>query len=118
MTFVDSNGFVLALGRENAPKGPAQEFFAEALRFGEQLAVSAQVRQEMLHVYRRRGELPAFDAARPLVASRGLEIWNLTDADVDLARALADAHPDLGARSVPPGHLSARGQPEDLRHGA
>lgn len=100
MIFVDSSVFVLALGREHALKGPAQEFFAEALKFGEQLAVSAEVLQEMLHVYRRRGELPVYDSARSLVASHGMEIWDLTRADVDLARSLAGAHPDLSARDL------------------
>ena len=105
MIFVDSSVFVLALGRENALKAPAQEFFAEALRFGEQLAVSAEVLREMLHVYRRRGELPLFDAARSLVANHGMEIWNLADADVDRARSLADYHPELSARDLC--HLAA-----------
>lgn len=105
MIFVDSSVFVLALGREHALKGPAQEFFAEALRFGEQLAISAEVLREMLHVYRRRGELPVFDSARSLIASHGMEIWSLTDSDVDMARSLADANPGLSARDLC--HLAA-----------
>lgn len=105
MIFVDSSVFVLALGRENDRKASAQEFFAEALRFGEQLSVSAEVLQEMLHVYRRRGELPLFDSARSLIAGHGMEVWSLADADVDLARSLADDHPDLSARDLC--HLAA-----------
>ena len=105
MIFVDSGVLALALGRENARKASAQEFFAEAQRFGEQLAVSAEVLRETLHVYRRRNELSLSDSARSLVANHGMEVWSLADADADLARSLADAHPELSARDLC--HLAA-----------
>ena len=62
----------------------------------------------------------ALDSALELVASAGVEVWPLEEADVMLARQLHDQHPTLGGeRPLPPCKLPAarRKRDYDLRPG-
>ena len=56
MIFVDSNVFIYAVGRSHPLRREAQEFFLESRKKGKKLITSAEVLQELLHVY-----LPAVD---------------------------------------------------------
>ena len=51
MIFVDSNVFIYAVGRAHPLKKEAQGFFLEAKREETRLVTSAEVLQELLHVY-------------------------------------------------------------------
>lgn len=100
MIFVDTNVFMYAVGREHALRDPARAFFYEALETGDVLVTSAEVLQELLHVYLPVGRHETLDAALELVDGRVREIWSLEEEDVRLARALVERHPTLGARDL------------------
>ena len=91
MIFVDSNVFMSAVGRPHPLQTPAQRFFVEANRSGTPLCTSAEVMQELAHVYLPTGRLQAFDA---------VEVWPLAEADVALARRLHEQYPTLQARDL------------------
>ena len=100
MIFVDSNVFMYAVGRSHPLQTPAQRFFVEANRSGTPLCTSAEVMQELAHVYLPTGRLQAFDAALELMASAAVEVWPLAEADVALARRLHEQYPTLQARDL------------------
>ena len=105
MIFVDTNVFMYAVGRPHALQANAQEFFVEANRRGTPLCTSAEVMQELAHAYLSVGRLQAFDATLGLIASAGVEVWPLEEADVALARHLHEQYPVLQARDLC--HLSS-----------
>ena len=100
MIFVDSNVFMYAVGRPHALQTQAQQFFVEANRGGTPLCMSAEVMQELAHAYLPTGRLQTYDAALALIASAGIEVWPLEEADVSLARRLHEEHPTLQARDL------------------
>ena len=100
MIFVDSNVFIYAVGRPHALRPPAQHFFVEANRSGTPLCTSAEVMQELAHVYLPTGRLQTFDATLELIASAAVEVWPLEEADVALARRLHEQYPTLQARDL------------------
>lgn len=100
MIFVDASVFLLAIGKNHPLRTPAREFFANAREFQSRLAVSSEVLQEMLYVYRRRNEVSQYDVARELIDRHGFTIWSLESEDVDLARMLSGRYPDLEARDL------------------
>lgn len=99
-TFVDTNVFMYAVGREHPLREEARSFFLEALESATPLVTSAEVLQELLHAYLPVGRLETLDAALTLARGRTAEIWPVEPADVALARSLADRHPGLGARDL------------------
>lgn len=100
MIFVDSNVFIYAVGRSHPFRDPAQDFFVNARRTRERLVTSAEVLQELLHVYLPVQRMEALDAALDL-AVRGMdEIVPVTADAVQHARQLADEHPALTARDL------------------
>ena len=100
MIFVDTNVFMYAVGRPHSLKSLAREFFFEANESGTPLCTSAEVLQELAHVYLPAGRLLVFDAAMMLIASAVVEVWPLEAADVTLARQLHDRYPDLQSRDL------------------
>ena len=100
MIFVDANVFIYAVGRPHALQTYAQDFFIEANRSGTPLCTSAEVMQELAHVYLPTGRLQTFDATLDLIANAGVEVWPLEEADVALARQLHEQHPTLQARDL------------------
>lgn len=100
MIFVDANVLMYAVGGEHPHRRPARTFFEESLREGEPLATSAEVLQELQHAYLRPGRLATLDAALALARARIPIVWPVEAEDVELARLLADRHPDLGARDL------------------
>ena len=93
MIFVDTNVFMYAVGRPHPLQASAQDFFVEAHRQGKPLCTSAEVMQELAHVYLPAGRLRTFDATLELMASAAVEVWPLEAADVALARQLYQQHP-------------------------
>ena len=100
MIFVDINVFMYAVGRPHALQAPAQDFFVEANRSGTPLCTSAEVMQELAHVYLPTGRPQTFDAAVGLMASAAVEVWPLEEDDVTLARQLHEQHSTLQARDL------------------
>jgi predicted nucleic acid-binding protein len=100
MIFVDTNVFMYAVGREHPLRESAREFFLEHMRSGEVLVSSAEVLQELLHAYIPANRLSTLDAALTLARARVGSIWPVEGEDVELARALIDRHPALGARDL------------------
>ena len=100
MIFVDSNVFIYAVGRPHPLRTDAQNFFFEAGKAGRLLVTSAEVLQELLHVYLPVGRYKTLDAALEL-ATRGTDrILPVTSDMVLYARNLADSFPALSARDL------------------
>jgi predicted nucleic acid-binding protein len=100
MIFVDSNVFIYAVGRPHPLREEAQRFFLQTSREGNRVVTSAEVLQELLHVYLPVGRMATLDAALEL-ATRGVErVFSIDSEAVLQARDLADRHPDLTARDL------------------
>jgi predicted nucleic acid-binding protein len=63
------------------------------------MATSAEVLQELLHVYLPVDRLPTLDAALCL-ASDLTTVWSIDESDVRAARDLTTSVPGLGARDL------------------
>ena len=100
MIFVDTNVFMYAVGKPHPLQSRAQQFFDESTRNHKTLFTSAEVIQELMHVYLRMKRPHTLDSALELVANAGVEVWPLEEEDVTLARQLHDRHPTLTARDL------------------
>ena len=102
MIFVDTNVFMYAVGRVHPLKSEAREFFARAVAATPRpgLVTSAEVLQELLHVYLPVNRHHTLSAALELVQRVTDEIWPLEADDVRVAHELASEHPTLGARDL------------------
>ena len=100
MTFTDTNVFVYAVGNPHPLKDVARAFFEASFRNGTLLYTSAEVLQELAHVYLRVGRYDSFDAAISLLTRFNVEVWPLEQEDVALARQLHEQHPNLSARDL------------------
>jgi predicted nucleic acid-binding protein len=100
MIFVDSNIFIYAVGRPHPLKAEAQNFFFESSKKGKRLVTSAEVLQELLHVYLPVERFETLDAAMGL-ATRGVDqVLPIDSASVLHARHLTSQHPGLNARDL------------------
>ena len=100
MIFVDSNVFIYAVGRPHPHRDQATQFFIDALSDNIPLCTSAEVMQELLHVFHPVGRSRPLNEAMALIEAYGFEVWPLEDDDVALACRLRDAHPSLSARDL------------------
>ena len=100
MIFVDSNVFIYAVGRPHPLKADGQTFFMEASKKGKRLVTSAEVLQELLHVYLPVGRFETLDAALELATSGTDQILPVTSDAVLHARNLATSHLSLSARDL------------------
>ena len=98
--FIDTNVFVYAVGRPHPNKEPARKFFIEANQNRTLLFTSAEVLQELAHVFLSVGRSDDFDAAMDLAAIFEVQVWPLEEEDVISARQLHERYPDLGARDL------------------
>ncbi len=100
MIFVDSNIPMYLVGAPHPHKTDAQRLLERAIADGERLVTDAEVLQEILHHYvainRRDAIQPAFDAVQRVVD----EIFAITPADVERAKAIVLGHPALSARDA------------------
>lgn len=100
MIFVDSNVFIYAVGRSHPLRDEAQNFFIESREKSRRLVTSAEVLQELLHVYLPVRRMETLDAALEL-ATLGVDHIIPIDPDTVLfARNLADLLPELTARDL------------------
>jgi predicted nucleic acid-binding protein len=100
MIFVDSNIFIYAVGRPHPLKAEAQNFFIESSRSGKRLVTSAEVLQELLHVYLPVGRIETLDAAMQLATQGVDQVLPIDTAAVLHARNLVIQHPGLTARDL------------------
>ena len=100
MIFVDTNVFMYAVGRPHVLQTPAQDFFVEANESSTPLCTSAEVLQELAHIYLPTGRPQTFDATLGLIASASVEVWPLEEEDVTLARQLHEQYSELQARDL------------------
>ena len=100
MIFVDTNVFIYAVGKPHPLRTEAQNFFIASARSGKRLLTSAEVLQELLHVYLPVGRMNTLDAALKLATNGVHEILPITFEDVVFARTLADRHRQLTARDL------------------
>jgi len=98
--FVDTSVFMYAVGKPHPLQSPAQRFFDESLRNRKPLFTSAEVVQELMHVYLRMKRPHTLDSALELMDKAGVDVWPLEEADVILARQLHDQQPTLSARDL------------------
>ena len=100
MIFVDTNVLMYAVGRRHPLREEARRFFEERLESGDPLVTSAEVFQELLHVYLPVQRLATLDAALALADSCIRDVWPVEVNDVRFARALAQRYPALRARDL------------------
>lgn len=100
MIFVDTTVFMYAVGQPHTLKQTSRAFLIDAHRSRKPLCTSAEVLQELAHMYLATGRLRVFDAAMELISSLDVEVWPLEKADVELARQLHELHPSLQAREL------------------
>ncbi len=100
MIFVDTNVFMYAVGKPHPLQPRAQQFFDESMHNREMLFTSAEVIQELMHVYLRMKRPHTLDSAFELMDKAGVEVWPLEEADVLLARRLHERYPALEARDL------------------
>ena len=100
MTFIDTNVFIYAVGRSHPLREEAQAFFIRARERHQRLVTSAEVLQELLHVYLPVGRMDTLDAALE-IATQGIDEIYTIDAETVLhARRLTDQYPGLTARDL------------------
>ena len=100
MIFVDANVFIYAVGREHPFKQMSRGFFDRSALDRTQLATSAEVLQELLHVYLPVYRFDELDSAMAVISRYGIEVWPLERDDVMLAWQLRAEHPHLSARGL------------------
>ncbi len=97
---MDTSVIVFAVGKPHPLRDPAQKFFLDAQQRNLSLAVSAEVLQELLHVYLPADRVSALDSAFDLVERVIETVWSLDAEDVRLARNLHPKHPRLSSRDL------------------
>ena len=100
MIFVDTNVFIYAVGRRHPLKSRAREFFNDSLLNSRSLCTSAEVLQELMHVFLRVGRNENLTKAFDLVSQAQVEVWSLEREDVLLARELYEQYPMLAVRDL------------------
>jgi hypothetical protein len=88
------------VGREHPHRESAQTFFVDARRDRVALFTSAEVLQELMHVYLPARRFRDLDEALALTSGSMADIWALEPEDVELARQLGRLHPALAARDL------------------
>lgn len=100
MIFVDSNIPMYLIGAPHPHKADAQRLLERFVADQERLVTDAEVLQEILHRYvaidRRDAIQPAFDALLGLVD----EVFPVTAADAERAKAFVLGRPRLSARDA------------------
>jgi len=98
--FVDSNIPMYIVGGPHPHKLPAQQLIESALAAGEPLVTDAEVLQEILHRYaavnRREAIQPAFETLLGVVE----EVFPISLADVERAKAIVLGGRRLSARDA------------------
>lgn len=100
MVFVDSNVFMYAVGRPHPLRSEAQDFFIDARKKGKVLVTSAEVLQELFHVYLPVGRIETLDSALRLAKGSIDRILSIDPESVFFVRDLVEQYPQLTARDL------------------
>ena len=100
MTFIDTNVFMYFVGSPHPLQRVAQNFFRRAQQEETPLYTSAEVLQEIVHIYTSRRRMETLDAALLLIDRYGVVVWPLEREDVLAAVRLSERHPELSARDL------------------
>lgn len=100
MIFVDTSVFVYAVGKPHPHRVQARQFLSNAKDMGSELVTSAEVLQELLHLYLPAGRLGGLSASFQLLGDSVTQVWPLEQADVELGRQLHSRFPALQARDL------------------
>ncbi len=101
MIFVDTSVFLHAVGAEHPLRAPSVAFFLDSRRQkGGALVTSAEVLQELLHLYTPQNRLEELDAALQLAVDVCIDVWSVETADVRLGRTLMTSYPGLSSRGL------------------
>jgi uncharacterized protein len=100
MIFVDTNIFVYAVGGPHQRRAEAQEFLLDAQEKDLQLVTSAEVLQELVHVYLPVDRWETLDAALELAQGVCQRIYPIETDDVLLARNLGKKFSALTSRDL------------------
>lgn len=114
MIFVDANVFMYFIGADHTLRTEARAFFYRSQQRHRHLVTSAEVLQELLHIYLRRGDRVSLQAAFELAETTTVEVWPIEREDVERARHLSTPHPELQARDLVLLACCIRREPEDL----
>jgi uncharacterized protein len=99
VVFVDTNVFVYAVGRPHPLRDEARGRLRAAVAEAIPLATSAEVLQELLHIYVPVDRLETLDAAFRL-ATELTTVWPIDASDVAAARDLIASVPGSSARDL------------------
>lgn len=100
MIFVDSNVFIYAVGRPHPLREEAQNFFIDAIKNEKRLVTSAEVLQELIHIYLPVNRLDTLDAALTLAVEGVEKLLPVDMEEVIHARNLISKNPSLSARDL------------------
>ena len=100
MIFIDTNVFMYAVGGEHHLREEARDFFIRANLEKTKLCTSAEVLQELVHIYLATHRMDTLDTALQLARTSTSKVWPLEEEDISLARRLHDRHPELQARDL------------------
>ncbi|MXX74559.1 MAG: type II toxin-antitoxin system VapC family toxin [Holophagales bacterium] len=100
MIFVDTNVLMYTVGGDHPLGAEARRFMDESLAQGTPLVTSAEVLQELLHVYLRADRPTTLAHAFELVGHCMDDVWPVEGADVALAHDLSSVHAGLEARDL------------------
>jgi predicted nucleic acid-binding protein len=100
LIFIDSNVFIYAVGRSHPLREESQRFFLQASKGKKFLVTSAEVLQELLHVYLPVGRLETLDAALHLATESVAHVIPVDKETVLQARNLTNSYPELTSRDL------------------
>ena len=114
MIFVDANVFMYFVGPEGPRREEARAFFEWSRERSTPLVTSAEILQELLHVYVSRDQQNRLRPELDLVEATVIEVWSVHREDVQMACDMVVQHPELEARDLV--HLACciRREPDDL----
>lgn len=100
MIFIDSNIPVYLVGAAHQNRDLAFAALDRLVRSGERMVTSAEVLQELLHLYSQRRALDALQAALNAIKGIADEIYPIEADDVERAHAVLRAHPGFSSRDA------------------
>lgn len=100
MIFIDSNVPVYLVGAPHQNRELAYAALDRLARAGERMVTSAEVMQELLHLYAHRRAPEALQRALDVLRGLADEVFPVEADDVDRAHAVLRANADFSARDA------------------
>lgn len=100
MIFIDSNVPVYLVGAPHQNRDLAFAALDRLTRAGERMVTSAEVMQELLHLYAHRRAPQALQRALDVLRGLADEVYPVEAEDVDRAHAVLRANAELSARDA------------------